>query len=96
MPPRARSVGDDNAAPEVLTTEPVVVPDPEAAETGGAKLIRARHGDRFIYDPEANERDSAKGVVDGNYREFAATEAKTVIEAARRCGVRLAVADKKG
>lgn len=94
-----KPVGDRNdaAAVPVSTTE-VPVPTPEAAETGGPKLIRARHGDRFIYDSEAHGKDPSKGVVTGDYQQFAATEAKTVIEAAQRNGVRLAVADvqKKG
>lgn len=98
MPPRTRATGDENDAAEVFVdpNQPVIVPDPEAAETGGAKLIRCRHGDRFVYDPKAHEEDESKGVIPGEWTEFSATEAKAAIEAASRNGVRIAVADKKG
>jgi hypothetical protein len=82
--------GDDNAAAEVpvigANDQPVATP--EAATTGGAKLIRVRHGDVFHIDD--------KTTVDGTWREFGATAAKKIIEAADANGVRLAVADKKG
>jgi hypothetical protein len=81
--------GDENAAAAVPVTDtdkPVASPD--AAETGGAKMIRGRHGDQLVVD--------GKTVVDGTWREFGATAAKKTIELARANGVRLAVADKKG
>lgn len=92
MAPRTtKPAGDDNAAPEVLAeaTE-VPVATPEAEETGGAKLIRVRNGVFHL------ELDGGAIKVDGSWQEFAATKAKAVIEAARKNGVRLAVADKKG
>lgn len=96
MPPRERRTGDENDAAAVLTNDPVIVPDPEAEDAPGAKLIRCRHGDRFVYDPKANEDDESKGVIPGTWTEFSATEAKTAIEAAKRNGVKIAVAEKKG
>jgi hypothetical protein len=92
MAPRPRSAGDENDAPEVLvgSETPVIVPDPEAAETGGAKMIRCRHNDEFVVDGDTK--------VTGAWTQFPAAKAKAVIEAAERNGVRLAVADveKKG
>lgn len=84
--------GPDTVA--TATAEPT--PTPEAATTGGPKLIRTLHpGDRFVFDPHANADDPDKGVVVGTYLEFPATQAKDVIAAAAAAGVTLLVADKE-
>lgn len=75
---------------------PTPTPTPEAATTGGPKLIRCLHpGDRFVFDRSAHDDNPHQGVVDGTWREFAATKAKDVIAAAATSGVRLLVADKE-
>ena len=84
-----------NAAGETVAVK-APTPSAEAATTGGAKYVRTVHpGDRFVFDPKANDDDSNKGVVDGTYRLLPATQAKDVIAAARASGVRLLVADKE-
>jgi hypothetical protein len=85
-----------NAAGDTVALDKAPTPTAEAAESGGAKLVRTVHpGDRFVYDAAANAEDRNKGVVDGRYREFPATQAKETIAAARAAGVRLLVADKE-
>jgi hypothetical protein len=101
MAPRSdRPVGDENdaAAVPAVNGGPVIVPDPEAAETGGPKMIRVRHNDVFVYDSEAHAKDANEGVVTGTWRQYPANQAKAIIETAERNGARLAVADveKKG
>lgn len=79
---------DAAAKPPIVADPPK--PDPEAAKSSGEKYIRCRHGDRF--------QISEKLEVDGEWRKYPATQAKEIIEAAARNGVRLAIADveKKG
>lgn len=101
MAPRTeKSVGDQNdaAAVPVEGGDQPIVASPEAAESGGPKLIRARHNDRFVFDADAHGKDAKDGIVTGDWRQFPAAQAKAVIEAAERNGVKLAVADpeKKG
>lgn len=101
-PPRSPQSGptaqdQSDTGPDTVTAageQPT--PTPEAAETGGPKLIRTVHpGDRFVFDPKANADDPQVGVVDGTYREFPATQAKELIAAAKTARVRLLVADKE-
>jgi hypothetical protein len=111
MPPRAQDpqsgataedqtdVGPDTVPATTADGKTVQVkatPTAEAETSGGAKLVRTLHpGDRFVYDPSANEKDENAGVLTGTYRELSATQAKDVIAAARASGVRLLVADKE-
>lgn len=93
MAPRTeKTVGDQNdaAAVPVEGGDQPIVATSEAVETGGAKMIRCRHNDVFVVDEDTK--------VTGAWKQFPASKAKAVIEAAARNGVRLAVADveKKG